>query len=108
TAVPGAQPDLDTLNDIVLGYRDWFRELSVGSADDAQYKTILILLPEVPSANFASIIDSTQKKLKPAFLREQLMIGQFHSLCDEPGVQNAAFRPLRSPVPMLVIRHMTS
>jgi hypothetical protein len=108
TAVRGAQPDRDVLEQSVLGYRDWFCELPAKSSDDAQYKTILILLPEVKSDLFSSIIDATQKKLKPAFLEQQLMIGQFHSLCDEPGVQNRSFRPLRSPVPMLVIRYMTS
>ncbi len=108
TALRGAEPDHKTLEETVLGYRDWFRELKVNSADDAQYKTILILLPDVTSDKFVSIIDATQKKLKPDFLHDQLMIGQFHSLCDEPGVQNRAFRPLRSPVPMLVIRYMTS
>ena len=108
TAIRGAQPERDELEEIVVGYREWFREISVKAPDDAQYKTILILLPEVTSDKFASIIDATQKKLKPAFLHEHLMIGQFHSLCDEAGVQNPAFRPLRSPVPMLVIRYMTS
>ena len=108
TAIRGANPDRDALEETVLGYREWFLELSAETADDAQYKTILILLPEVPSDMFSSIIDETQKKLKPAFLHDQLMIGQFHSLCDEPGVQNRSFRPLRSPVPMLVIRYMTS
>ncbi len=108
TAVRGDQSDRDALEEIVMGYREWFLELSVNSADDAQYKTILILLPEVTSDKFSPIIDATQRKLKPAFLRDQLMIGQFHSLSEEPGVQNRAFRPLQSPVPMLVIRYMTS
>lgn len=108
TAVSGAQINQEALEEIVMGYRDWFRELSVKSADDAQYKTILILLPEVTSDKFSSLIDATQKKLKPAFLKDQLMIGQFHSLSEESGVQNRAFRPLKSPVPMLVIRYMTS
>ena len=108
TAIRGVPSDLDAFEQTVLGYRDWFRELPADSADDAQYKTILILLPDVPVEKFSSIIDETQKKLKPAFLHNQLMIGQFHPLSDEPGVQNRAFRPLQSPVPMLVIRYMTS
>ena len=37
----------------------------------------------------------------------QLMLGQFHPLPPaEPGLWNADFRPLRSPVPLLAIRHM--
>ena len=108
TSVSGSELDLAALENTVLGYRDWFRDLPTATADDSVYKTILILLPEVPSDKFGSIIDATQKKLKPAFLKEHLMFGQFHSLCEESGVQNPAFRPLKSPVPMLVIRYMTS
>lgn len=108
TSIHGDQNDLDELEQTVLGYRDWFRELPTESADDSVYKTILILLPEVSSDKFASIIDATQKKLKPAFLKDHLMIGQFHPLSEESGVQNPGFRPLKAPVPMLVIRYMTS
>jgi hypothetical protein len=108
TAHPAALPEQSELEEIVMGYRQWFLDIPSPSTEDAQYKTILILLPNIPSDHFASIIDKTQKALKPAFLREKLMIGQFHSLCEEPGVQNPAFRPLHSPVPMLVIRYMTS
>ena len=108
TAIAGDQSDLRALEQTVLGYRDWFEELTVEPADDALYKTILILLPDVPNESCRAIIDATQKKLKPDFLKDHLMIGQFHPLCEEPGVQNPAFRPLKSPVPMLVIRSMTS
>jgi hypothetical protein len=108
TSLAGSEPDKNELEEIVLAYGEWFRELPSNTPEDAQYKTILILLPEVGSDKFASIIDATQKKLKPKFLHEQLMVGQFHPLSEEPGVQNAAFRPLQSPVPMLVIRQMTS
>jgi len=35
------------------------------------------------------------------------MIGEFHNgPPDKGGLWNPAFRPLRSPVPMLVVRHM--
>ena len=108
TAHSSDHPEQKELQEIVLGYRDWFLDLPKESSDEAQYNTILILLPNVPRDLFSSVIDKTQKALKPAFLEEKLMIGQFHSLCNEPGVQNPDFRPLQSPVPMLVIRYMTS
>jgi hypothetical protein len=34
------------------------------------------------------------------------MIGQFHPKCDQPGLWNDDFRPLRSPIPLLAIRIM--
>lgn len=104
TAVEGASPSLQELEGIVLGYRDWFLELEPRTGDDVQYKAILILLPDLAPEDYAPIIDATQKKLKPDFLRQQLMIGQFHALSEEAGVRNPSFRPLKCPVPLLAIR----
>jgi hypothetical protein len=54
-----------------------------------------------------TVIDVVQLELKGSFVEQGLMLGQFH---DRPpvdgGLWNAAFRPLRCPVPLLAIRHM--
>ena len=34
------------------------------------------------------------------------MLGDFHPFSQSPGIHNPDFRPLKSPIPMLVIRHM--
>jgi hypothetical protein len=34
------------------------------------------------------------------------MLGEFHALTQTPGLRNSDFRPLRSPIPLLAIRHM--
>lgn len=108
TAVSGAEPSLPALEQAVLGYRDWFLELEPTSGDDAQYKAILILLPDLAPEGYRSVVDATQKKLKPDFVRQQLMIGQFHPQCEEPGVRNPMFRPLKCPVPLLAIRFIAA
>lgn len=104
TAVEGAKPSAELLEQTVLGYRDWFLELEPRTGDDVQYKAILILLPDLAPENYADVVDGTQRKLKPDFIRQQLMIGQFHPHCEEPGVRNPLFRPLKCPVPLLAIR----
>jgi len=40
-----------------------------------------------------------QKRLEPAFVKQQLMIEQFHPQCAEPNVRNVAFQPPKSLVP---------
>ncbi len=108
TAIEGARPDAAALEETVLGYRDWFTELEPREGDDAIYKAILILLPDLAPADYAAVIDATQKRLKPDFIRQQLMIGQFHAECEEGGVRNQSFRPLKCPVPLLAIRSIAS
>jgi hypothetical protein len=91
----------------VATYRDWFAELPPTDGQAAQFKTILILFPEVRTADAPEIIDATQAELKPSFVENGLMIGQFHPLPPgEGGLWNKDFRPLRCPVPLLAIRHM--
>jgi hypothetical protein len=34
------------------------------------------------------------------------MLGEFHPFSPTPGLRNSHFRPLRSPVPLLAIRHI--
>jgi hypothetical protein len=66
----------------------------------------VMIFPDVTAEEAPAVIDSTQRKLKPTFVKEGLMLGEFHPLGLTPGVRNPSFRPLRSPVPLLIVRHM--
>jgi hypothetical protein len=93
----------------VARYRDWFMALEPHDGPMAQYKTILILFPDILDEDLARLIDGPQAALKHSFVEQGLMIGQFHNRPpDSPGLWNPAFRPLVSDIPMLVIRNMVS
>ena len=81
-------------------------ELEPTMGKEAQYKTILVLFPDLEPSQSPGIIDTIQSTLKPEFIPKGLMIGQFYPSCEEPALWNHDFRPLRSPVPLLAIRHM--
>ena len=99
--------DRTAVADAVARYRDWFADLAPNEEPARQFKTILILFPEVPAADAPDVIDATQAALKQSFVDTGLMIGQFHPLPPaDGGLWNAEFRPLRCPVPLLAIRHM--
>jgi hypothetical protein len=107
TVRPGRRPDRAAVEATVLRFRDWFGVLEPTSGRDAQFKTILIVFPDVAAEEAPELIDATQYALKPAFVAAGLMIGQFHPLPPrESGLWNPDFRPLRSPYPLLAIRHM--
>jgi hypothetical protein len=101
------QPDPDQISEIILKYRDWFLGIQPCAGKEALYKTILILFPDISNEDAPRLIDATQQRLKADFVAKGLMIGQFHAgPPQEPGLWNAEFRPLNSPVPLLAIRHM--
>ncbi|MEU9127637.1 DUF6875 domain-containing protein [Kitasatospora sp. NPDC048540] len=104
---PGRPEDRGEVAEAVALYRDWFLRLAPPGGVRAQFTTILIVFPDLPTAEAPELVDRTQLELKTAFVEDGLMLGQFHDLPpDQPGLWNPDFRPLRSPLPMLVIRHM--
>ena len=105
----GAEVAPDTLDELLLVYRDWFRQLPPVAGPAAQFKTILLTLPDLPAEAANAIVDVTQARLKPRYVAEGLMLGEFHDgPPDKGGLWNADFRPLHSPVPLLAVRHMVS
>ncbi|MBW4469550.1 MAG: hypothetical protein KME45_04000 [Stenomitos rutilans HA7619-LM2] len=94
------------IEEIVRRYRDQFLELEPQSGEMAFYKAIMLVFPDVSPEQAPELIDAVQQKLKPFFVEQGLMIGEFHQQNETPGLHNPHFRPLRSPIPMLAIRFM--
>ncbi|MFC4854157.1 DUF6875 domain-containing protein [Actinophytocola glycyrrhizae] len=107
-AVCGGLPvSADEVAGTVAHYRDWFLDLPPTSGSAAQFKTILILFPELTGPDLHPVIDEAQRVLKQSYVSHGLMVGEFHDgPPDKAGLWNSSFRPLRSPVPLLAIRHM--
>ena len=85
-------------------YRDWFLQLAPRADPDAAFTTIINAFPQLTDY---AIVDETQRALQRLFVRDGLMVGEFHDgPPDKPGLWNPDWRPLRSPVPLLAIRHM--
>jgi hypothetical protein len=87
-------------------YRDWFLQLAPHGTADGTYTTILNAFPQLTDFQ---LVDEAQRALQRLFVRDGLMVGEFHDgPPDKPGLWNPEWRPLRSPVPMLAIRHMVA
>lgn len=105
TEVDDPSPDRDVIVELISQYRDRFLEIEPRFGSAALNKTILVVFPTLGSGA-ATLLDDVQGELKASFVELGLMLGEFHSENESPGLRNPDFRPLRSPVPMLAIRHM--
>jgi hypothetical protein len=104
---PGADVDQAQVQEVVRAYRDWFLELGPHTGPAAAYKTVGIVFPDIAEEQYVSLIEDTQEALKSDYVFEGLMIGEFHpGPPSKGGLRNPDFRPLRSPLPLLSIRHM--
>ena len=81
-----------------------YRVLEPTSGKMEVYKAVLLIFPNVSLDRAHEVIDQVQAKLKPLFVREGLMIGEFHMRNDAPGLRNPHFYPLRTPSPCLAVR----
>ncbi|MEU4805775.1 DUF6875 domain-containing protein [Actinosynnema sp. NPDC023587] len=104
---PGSPTDPLEPVETLRFFRDWFLDLAPRSQPSAQITSIMVLFPDVPQHAAESLVDGVQALLKPEYVKQGLMIGEFHNGPPaKGGLWNEDFRPLRSPVPMLALRHM--
>ncbi|UHQ23608.1 hypothetical protein LVB77_02505 [Lysobacter sp. 5GHs7-4] len=105
TEVVDPDPDPERMAELIAHYRDLFLEIEPRSGAAAVNKSILIVFPNL-GPDGASVVDRIQAEHKGGFVELGLMLGEFHARNASPGLRNPDFFPLRSPVPMLAIRHM--
>jgi hypothetical protein len=103
-----ASASLESISEIVTEYRNLFLETEPTRAPEAINKSFLLVFPGFRDngAEGPALIDRVQARLKRYFVDMGLMLGEFHAKNESPGLRNPDFRPLRSPIPMLAIRHM--
>ncbi|MGZ4970441.1 MAG: DUF6875 domain-containing protein [Methylobacter sp.] len=80
-----------------------FKELKTNNNES--YKVIINAYPYIDKSEYNKI-ELIQNELKPLFVQESLMIGQFYPGCKEKGLWNDNFFPLDSPISLLAIRNM--
>lgn len=105
TQSPYGRNDKTAIVESVAQWRDRFLALDPREGDAAMSKALLIVFPNLTTED-AGLIDEIQYELKSTFVDNGIMLGEFHERNESPGLRNPEFRPLRSPIPMLAIRHM--
>lgn len=98
-------PSVNYIKSIVSEYRDLFLTTEPTNPADSINKAFMVVFPNL-DADGASMVDEVQSQLKMDFVDMGLMLGEFHAKNEGEGLRNAGFRPLRSPTPILAIRHM--
>jgi hypothetical protein len=69
-------------------------------------KAFIIVFPKLVPDRASNLVDQVHKSMKPMVVEAGLMLGEFHRGSQSPGLHNSHFYPLRSPVPLFVLRKM--
>jgi hypothetical protein len=103
----GAEMTQDEVVEVIRCYRDWFMEMEPTDPKLAQYKSINVLFPDLPESAWPMLIEEVQDRLKAEYVPHGIMIGEFHpGPPQKESLWNPDFHPLKSPIPLLSIRHM--
>lgn len=70
----------------------------------ANFRSVIVAFPHCASPAGIASLAAVQKSLRRLSFATARMIGVFHQGADAPGLWNPAFRPLRSPIPLIAIR----
>lgn len=108
--VTEAEPTEDSIGEVIKECRNVFLATEPCNAPESINKAFLVAFPTLVTrgAEGTALVDRVQYLLKPYFVDQGMMLGEFHSLNESPGLRNPDFRPLRSPVPMLAMRLMVA
>lgn len=100
--------NFDRICAIITNYRNVFLGTEPKSGPEAMNKAFLVVFSSLAASGSdgAAVVDRVQAHLKKYFVEMGLMLGEFHAANESPGLRNPDFRPLRSPIPMIAIRHM--
>jgi len=69
-------------------------------------RTVVVGFPNLDGDNGMAALKAAQDHLKLRCLWRGMMIGRFHPASNDRGLWNRDFRPMRSPIPLLAIRHL--
>ena len=70
------------------------------------FRTIIVGFPECGGEVGLDMLKKVQKEMKYVSLSRYKMVGLMFAQSEAPGLWNADFRPQRSPMPILAIRHI--
>lgn len=105
-AICTAGPDQEERAFVLL--RNGFRALDAipSRPGMAHFRTVIVGFPNCADERGVAMLQRVQRRQRFHSLARGRMIGLMHRASDAPGLWNRGFRPLRSPLPVLAIRHM--
>ncbi len=100
-----SRPNETHVEELMAGYAQMFTRLGPFAESERIKKAMLIVFPNIPEQE-TPVLDAVHKNIKASFVKQGLMVGQFHKRCKEVSAHNKAFRVSIAPYPLMAIRHM--
>jgi hypothetical protein len=101
-----ADRDLPEVVELMSGYKQRLLETGPSDGDDVVYNVIVVVFTDLSADHAQGVFDDVLQHLAvPSYAEHGILFGPFHERFDGTAIYNSNFRPFRSPVPFLFVRH---
>jgi uncharacterized protein DUF6875 len=91
--------------ELMDGYKRLFLRTEPTDGDDAGYKSIVVVFPDLPAGRAQVLFDGVLEHLAlTSYAEDGVIFGPFYVGNEGTALYNASFRPFQSPVPFLFVR----
>jgi hypothetical protein len=92
--------------ELMSSYTRRFLDTQPTDGDDAKYKVIVAVFTDLQADRAQGVFDDVLQHLAvPSYAEHGILFGPFHERFEGTAIYNSNFRPFRSPVPFLFVRH---
>ena len=92
--------------ELLSGYRRLFLDTPPTEGDDATYKVIVVLFPDLPAGRAQDVFGEALAQLAvPSYVKDGIVFGPFFEGQGATAIRNPRFRPFQSPVPFVFVRN---
>jgi hypothetical protein len=101
-----ADRDVPAVVELINGYQRLFLDAQPTDGDDATYKVIVVVFTDLSADRAQGVFDDVLQHLAvPSYVEDGIVFGPFYEGHEGAAIYNSSFRPFRSPVPFLFVRH---
>jgi hypothetical protein len=101
-----ADRDVPDVVELVNGYQRLFLDAQPTDGNNANYKVIVVVFTDLSADRAQGVFDDVLQHLAvPSYVEDGIVFGPFYEGHEGTALYNSSFRPFRSPVPFLFVRH---
>jgi hypothetical protein len=101
-----ADLEVSAIVELINGYQRLFLDAQPTDGDDAIYKVIVVVFTDLSADRAQGVFDDVLQHLAvPSYVEDGIVFGPFYEGHEGTAIYNSSFRPFRSPVPFLFVRH---
>ena len=101
-----ADRDLPEVVELMSGYKAQLLDTGPTDGDDVVYNVIVVVFTDLSADRAQGAFDDVLQHLAvPSYAEHGILFGPFHKRFEGTAIYNSNFRPFRSPVPFLFVRH---